>query len=272
MGEASVEHPLFQLEDKVALVVGGGQGMGESITLLLARAGCDVAVLDIAPERAEGVAGAVRALGRRSAAITADVLDPTQVPGAVTAVERELGGPDILVTVVGGATYKLLLDLTPEDWEADLRRNLSHFFFIGREVAASLIRRERPGAMVCIASVAGLQSSPVHAAYGAAKAGLVNLVRTMAMEWGPHGIRVNAIAPGGIVTPTFPETAEARARERQGPVPLRRRGTTDEIAKAALFLVSDLASYVTGETLAVDGGWMATFLASVDDLSRLRNA
>jgi 2-deoxy-D-gluconate 3-dehydrogenase len=265
-----MEDSFFRLAGKVALVAGGGQGMGESTAVLLARAGCDVAVLDIAPERAERVAGAIEGLGRRGAPIVADVLDPAQAPGAVAAAEAALGGLDILVTVVGGATYKPLLDLTPSDWEADLRRNLLHFAYLAREVAASLIRRERPGAMVCVSSVAGLQSSPVHAAYGAAKAGLVNLVRTMAMEWGPHNIRVNAIAPGGIVTPTFPETPASREREEKGPIPLRRRGTTDEIARAALFLASDLSSYVTGETLAVDGGWMATFLSSVEDLSRLR--
>src|SRR5438132_1342822 len=126
--------------------------MGESVALLLARAGCDVAVLDIAAERAERVAAAVLELGRRGVPIGADVLDPARVADAVAEAEHALDGLDILVTVVGGATYKLLLDLTPADWEADLRRNLLHFAYVAREVAASLIRRERPGAMLCVSS------------------------------------------------------------------------------------------------------------------------
>jgi NAD(P)-dependent dehydrogenase (short-subunit alcohol dehydrogenase family) len=159
--------------------------------------------------------------------------------------------------------------MTPEQWELDHRRNLRHFFFTARAVAGSLIRREKPGAIACIASVSGLQSAPHHASYGAAKAGLMNLVRTMAVEWAPHDIRVNAIAPGSIATPRIPDTPEARERHRQSLIPMKRRGTTDEIGKVATFLVSDLASYVTGHTVPVDGGWMAMFLSGVPELGQM---
>ena len=119
--------------------------------------------------------------------------------------------------------------------------------------------------------MSGLQSAPHHAAYGAAKAGLVSLVRTMAVEWAPHGIRVNCIAPGSIITPRIPDTPELREQTSQGLIPMKRRGTTDEIGKAAVFLLSDLASYVTGHTLPVDGGWMSAFLSGVPDMSRMQS-
>jgi NAD(P)-dependent dehydrogenase (short-subunit alcohol dehydrogenase family) len=269
--EALVDTSLLGMEGKAALVVGGGQGMGESSATFLARAGCDVAVLDVEAARAERVAGAVRDLGRKGVAVVADVLDDAQVAGAVATAERELGGLDALVSIVGQAAWNPILEMTPEQWDLDHRRNLRYFFFLARAVAQSLVRRGRPGAMVCIASVDGLQSAAHHASYGAAKAGLVNLVRTMAVEWAPHNIRVNAIAPGSIATPRFPETPEFRERTRQGLIPMKRRGSTDEIGKAALFLLSDLASYVTGHTLPVDGGWMAASISPPADMARFRS-
>ncbi|MCE2498805.1 MAG: SDR family oxidoreductase [Nitrosopumilaceae archaeon] len=114
--------------------------------------------------------------------------------------------------------------------------------------------------MVCIASVSGTQSAPNRASYGAAKAGLINLVRTMAVEWACHNIRVNAIAPGNINTPRIPATPERAKRIQQGLIPMKRRGTTDEVGKTVLFLLSELASYVTGHTLLVDGGRMVAYL------------
>ena len=259
----TVDGSLFRLEGKSALVVGGGQGMGESTARLLARVGCAVAVADVVEERADRVAAAVAEAGQPSASIVGDVLDDARAKDIVERAERELGGLDALVAIVGQATFNSILDMTPEQWDHDHRMNLRYFFFTAREVARSLIARGRPGSMVCIASVGGLQSAPNHAAYGAAKAGLINLVRSMAVEWAPHDIRVNAIAPGSTITPRIPATPERVERTRQGLIPAKRLGTADEVGKAALFLVSDLASYVTGVTLPVDGGWMAAYLAGV---------
>ena len=254
---------LFGLEGKSALIVGGGQGMGESTARLLARVGCAVAVADVVEERAERVAAAVAALGQRSASIVGDVLDDRQVKDIVEQAERELGGLDALVTVVGQATFNPLVDMTTEQWDHDHRKNLRYFFLTAREVARTLIARDKPGSMVCVASVGGAQSAPNHASYGAAKAGLINLVRSMAVEWAPHDIRVNAVAPGSIITPRIPASPERVRRTEQGLIPARRLGTADEVGKAALFLLSDLASYVTGHTLLVDGGWMAAYLNGV---------
>ena len=254
---------LFQLEGKRALVVGGGQGIGESTARLLARVGCGVAVADVVQERANRVASIVADLGQPAASIVGDVLDDAQAKDIVERAERELGGLDLLVTVVGQASFNPVLDMTPEQWDRDHRMNLRYFFFTAREVARSLIARGKPGSIVCVSSVGGLQSTPNHASYGAAKAGLINLVRSMAVEWALHNIRVNAIAPGSIITPRIPATLEREERTRRGLIPTKRLGTADEVGKAALFLLSDLASYVTGHALVVDGGWMAAYLLGI---------
>lgn len=251
---------LFGLTGKRALVVGGGRGMGESSARLLAQAGADVAVLDVDRGRAEHVADAVREYGRRGEAIVANVLDDEEAALAVAEAERKLGGLDALVTIVGQALFTPLIDMTGEQWDSEQRRNLRYFFVVGREAARAMIRNGSRGAMCCIASVDGVQSAPIHGAYGAAKAGLIHLVSTMATEWAEHGIRVNAVAPGNISTPRLPETPESREIMRKSLVPMARAGTTDEIGKAVLFLVSDMASYITGHTLLVDGGWMAANL------------
>jgi len=248
---------LLGLEGKKALIVGGGRGMGESSALMLAQAGCDVAVLDSELERAEQVAAEVRALGRRGVPVRADILGEASVQQAVADVEEALGGLDILVTIVGQALFKPLLDVTLDEWDHEQSRNLRYFFVTGRAVAASMIRRGVPGSLICIGSVDGLQGAPSHAAYGAAKAGLMHLVKSMAAEWGRNNIRANAVAPGSITTPRLPETPQSRAAMEQSVVPIGRAGTTRDVAGAVLFLASRLSEYVTGHTLLVDGGWMA---------------
>jgi NAD(P)-dependent dehydrogenase (short-subunit alcohol dehydrogenase family) len=249
---------IFQLKDKVAIVWGGGQGMGERSAIRLAEAGCHVAVVDLERERAERICEAIRGMGRSAEALVADVTDEEQVAAVVEAVDSRLGPVDCMVTVVGLAYWKPLMDVDADDWEKAFAINLKSFFFTARAVARSLMAHDKPGSIVGVCSVSGLQSAPLHGPYGAAKAGLANLVRTMAVEWGPS-IRVNAIAPGAIKTPRLNWTDEAVAmfKERVG---LERPGETDEIGKVALFLASDLASYVTGHTIPVDGGWMAEYL------------
>jgi NAD(P)-dependent dehydrogenase (short-subunit alcohol dehydrogenase family) len=256
----TTEASLFGLTDKKAMVIGGGQGMGESTSRFLARAGCDVAVIDIDRERAERVAGVVSELGRRGVPIIGDVLEDAQIPTIVTAVEQQLGGIDVMVSIVGAAVFGSLLDTTGEVWDQQLRLNLRYFFLCAREVASTMIRRGGPGAIVGIASVDGQRSAPMRGAYGAAKAGLISLVQTMAVEWAPHRIRVNAIAPGHIVTPRLYDTPQRVEVYANSLLPAQRRGATDDIGKAALFLVSDLASYITGTTLDVDGGLLAANL------------
>jgi NAD(P)-dependent dehydrogenase (short-subunit alcohol dehydrogenase family) len=245
------------LEGKAALVVGGGRGMGESSARYLAEAGCDVAIADIDADRAKRVADMVAGMGRRSVAIVGDVLEDGQAAAMVETARQALGRLDRLVTIVGQALFKPTLEITPEDWDFDHARNLRYAFFVAQAFAKPLIAEGKTGAMVCICSVSGLQAAVQHVAYGAAKAGLINIVRTLGVEWAPYGIRVNGVAPGSIITPRIPDTPEREQQTRNSLIPMRRRGRTDEIGRAVLFLCSDLASYVTGHALPVDGGWMA---------------
>jgi 3-oxoacyl-[acyl-carrier protein] reductase len=155
------------------------------------------------------------------------------------------------------AGWAPITEMTTEVWDQDHARNLRYVFIAAREFARSLIARGAHGSLVTIASVDGLRSARNHAAYGAAKAGLANLVRTMAQEWAPHGIRANCVAPGAVVTPRLPLESPDQEAAGMAMVPMQRRGTTAEIAKAVTFFLSDMATYVTGQTLAVDGGYLA---------------
>lgn len=248
---------LFGMKGRRVLIVGGGQGMGESTALLLARLGADVALLDIELERAERVKVEVEALGVAAFAVQADVTDEASLVQAMARVEREFGPVDGLVTIIGMAGWASILDTSTELWDRDHNRNLRYVFIAGREFARGLIARGAPGSLVTIASVDGIRSAQNHVSYGAAKAGLVNMVRTMAQEWAPHGIRANCVAPGAVVTPRIPLGSPEQEAQGMALVPMRRRGTTDEIARAVAFFLSDMATYVTGQTLAVDGGYLA---------------
>jgi 3-oxoacyl-[acyl-carrier protein] reductase len=239
---------------RAALVVGGGGGgIGTAMALALAEAGADVGAISNVPEHATDTEEQVRKLGRRSMGVVADVTDDAALGTAIAAVATELGPIRHLVNVVGGALE--------DDWwrasEYDLAafdrivaRNLRYAVLSCRDVARALIEAGLTGSIVNTSSVAA-RGTPLLAAYGASKAGLESFSRTMALEWAPQGIRVNLVAPGTIKTPragTNDMSEAARA------VPLRRRGEPADIADAALFLLSDLASYVTGHTLVVDGG------------------
>jgi len=266
---SSIEE-LFGLKGKVALVLGGGFGMGEQCSRWLALAGCDVIVADIIPERAANVAAQVRALGRRAHEAVGDMCDPAQVDVVLPAAEAALGGVDVVVSIIGEAGWFSVLDTSMDEWKHDQRRNLDYFFYCSQWAARSMVKRGSGGAICAIASVDGLQSSPMHGAYGAAKAGLISLVKTMAMELGPEGIRVNCVAPGAIKTPravarSSPEQVDEGVREAG--VPLGRAGATEEVAHAVIYLVSDMARYVTGITLPMDGGWLASRL----DIGRYTN-
>lgn len=259
---------LFGMKGKIALVLGGGIGHGESCAKWLAFAGCDVVVADILSERAAHVATEIRAMGRRAYQAVGDMCEPSEADRILAEAEAAFGGIDIVVSVIGEGGWFRFLDMTMEDWHRDQRRNLDYVFHCSQWVARSMIRRGTGGAICAIASVDGLQSSAMHAAYGAAKAGVVSLIKSMAMELAEYGIRANAVAPGTIKTPRMVARTSADAmdeRARRMGIPLGRAGIPDEVAHAVLYLVSDMARYVTGITLPVDGGWLSTRL----DIGRL---
>jgi NAD(P)-dependent dehydrogenase (short-subunit alcohol dehydrogenase family) len=254
------EASFFGLTGKKALIIGGGQGMGESTARFLARAGADVGLVDVVPERAERVAAIVEQEGRQGVPVIGNVLDDAQIPRIVSEAADRLGGLDALVSIVGAAAWGSLMETTAEAWDQQMALNLRYFFLVARETASVMIGRGTGGSIVGIASVDGQRASPMRGAYGAAKAGLISLVQTMGVEWAPHRIRVNAIAPGHIVTPRLYDTPQRAEAYANSLIPMRTRGETDDIGKAALFLSSDMARYVTGTTLDVDGGLLAANL------------
>lgn len=244
---------LFGLAGKKALIVGGGLGMGRESARLLALAGASLAIVDIEEGRAQAVAAEIVSRGGQAVPIVADALDRTQVEGVLRRVVRELGDLDLLVTIVGMPTVTPLIAMTDDAFETDLTRNLRYVFWWARGFAQLLDELHHGGVIVSVASVSGLQASPNRGAYGAAKAGLISLTKTMAVEWGGRGIRVNSVAPGATTTDRVQRPPDVNARLSEF-IPLGRPGDQTDIAKAVLFLASDLSGYITGQTLVVDGG------------------
>jgi NAD(P)-dependent dehydrogenase (short-subunit alcohol dehydrogenase family) len=259
-----VDASLFGLEGKAALVVGGGFGIGRASALLLGRAGAHVAVADLDGERAAAVAGELEALGVRSTPLTGNVTERAEAESIVGRAADFHGRLDVVINMVGTAGWAQLLDVDDDTWQTDLTRNLTQHLYVGRAAAQRMIDQGTGGAIAVVASVSGLYGAPNHGAYGAAKAGLMGLVRTMAQEWGPHGIRINAVAPDMIATPrvlaAYAGTGNNpdHAAQADG-APLGRFGTPEEIAGPLVFLVSSLASFITGQTIVADGGQRAAF-------------
>ena len=246
----------INLAGRVALVVGGGGGgIGTAVCRRLAAAGADVIAVSAVAEHVEATKSDVESLGRRASAQVADVTDFDALRAAIDAGAHKIGPADLVVNVVGGATpdhWHRLTDFPIESFDHLLTTNLRYAFIACQHVAKGLIDRGDPGAIVNISSIAS-RGQPLLSAYGAAKAGLDSLTRSMAMEWGRHGIRANTLAPGTINTPRSgrdPDEVDPLAEH----ITLRRRGRPDDIADVTLFLLSDLASYVSGQTIDVDGG------------------
>jgi 2-deoxy-D-gluconate 3-dehydrogenase len=253
------------MRGRAALVVGGGQGMGRASALLLARLGAAVAVLDEVAERAAAVADEARAAGARAEPLVADVTDAAAAEAAVGEAARRLGALDALVNVVGGASWAPLLELDDATWERDLRLNLKQHWSVSRAAARAMRASGRGGSLVVVASVSGLFSAAGHGAYGAAKAGLVALVRTMAEEWWPDGIRANAVVPGAVRTPRIEAAWESGAVRRPAAEVEERMALPEDVAGAIAFLSSDLARRITGQTLVIDGGVTTRFPFRFDD-------
>jgi len=196
--------------------------------------------------------------------VTADIRERAGVQAAVEATVAALGGVDVAVDIVGEARWGRVLELSDDDWDASFALVLRHVFHLAQLAGRRMVAQGTGGALVSIASVSGLSSAPLHGAYGAAKAGLVALTKTLAVELAASRIRVNSVAPGAVLTPrllaiTTPERREASAKA----IPMGRLASPEEIGNAVLFLASDLASYVTGQTLVVDGGAMAQYPLSL---------
>ena len=251
---------LLDLGGKRFVVAGAGQGIGRQTTHALAQAGARVLCIDYDGDAANHVAAEVDGVP-----YVADVRKRDDIEGAFAAAHAELGGVDGVVDIVGMARYGPLLETSDEDWDWTFGMVLRHAFLLAQIGGRAMA--DAGGVMTFIASVSGITSAPHHAPYGAAKAGLVSLIRTAAVELGPRGIRANGVAPGVVWTPRISALLGEKGRAGQADnAPLRRVAQPADIAAAALFLSSDLASYVTGQVLVVDGGVSAKFPYGMNDI------
>ena len=247
------------LTDKVAIITGGGQGIGKGVALTFARFGANVVIADRNAKLGDSAAAEIRALGRKGLAITTDVKDFEQVKAMVDRTVKELGGVDVLVNNAGGQIPHPFLEMGPDRWRRAVDLNLMGMVHCTDAVVRAMIAGKRRGSIINISSIEGSRAVPGYSIYGACKAGMDNFAKTGALEFGDYGIRINSIAPDvidtGLITDLRKDENNALVRSA---IPLGRLGTVDEVGGAAVFLASDLSSYVTGITLFVDGGtWAA---------------
>ncbi|MFC2002974.1 SDR family NAD(P)-dependent oxidoreductase [Chloroflexota bacterium] len=257
----------FALTDKVAIVTGGGRGIGKGIALSFAKAGANLVIAEIDAPEAEVSAEEIRALGRKALAVPTDARSSQQVENMLQKALNKFGRIDILVNNVGGslALRFPILDMSEDEWDMIITLNLKSVFLCSKAVAKVMIDQKR-GNIINIASVGGLGPYPNNAHYGAAKAGVINLTQSMAWEWAPYNIRVNAIAPGGTATRVLDKLYGERPdllQERLKLIPLQRLGKPEDIGDAAIYLASDASDYVTGETIMVTGGTIGGLLLPV---------
>ena len=244
------------LKDKIAIVTGAGRegkGIGRFISLALAKEGASIVIADFVKEAADAVAAEVEALGVKALSIKTDVSQSADADALVQATLDAFGRIDILVNNAGITRDALLMKMTDEQWDSVLATNLKGTFNCTRAVSRQMLR-QRSGRIVNIASVMGIMGNIGQANYSASKGGVIALTKTTARELGSRGITVNAIAPGFIQTAMTEELPE-QVRENIGKqIPLARLGSPEDVAGAVVFLCSDAASYITGQTLNVDGG------------------
>jgi NAD(P)-dependent dehydrogenase (short-subunit alcohol dehydrogenase family) len=259
------------LTDQVAIVTGGGGGIGRAIALNLAAAGADIVIADIIPERCEETAARIREMGRRALPVPTDVSDTDQIRAMVEKADHSFGRIDILVNNAGGVSPKPFLQQSERSWRRLIDLNFVSLFAATSAAVPVMIRGGRGGAIINVASIEASRAAPRFAVYAACKAGMLNFTRTLALELADDKIRVNAIAPDYVVTPgvrgnhsgpvdpaSWKKPSQEQEENIARRIPLGRPGIDDECGKVALFLASSMSSYITGVTIPVDGGTWAS--------------
>ncbi|GAB2843542.1 SDR family oxidoreductase [Actinocorallia aurea] len=260
---------LFGLAGRVAIVTGAGNGMARATALRLAAAGCDVAVVDLDGAAAERTAAEIRGLGRRSVALAKDLTDSSAPAEMVEETVEALGELSVAVNVCGGTAgvTKSFLDMSLQEWHRPMALNLDSAFLSCQAEAIAMVRSGRPSAIVNVASSSGVTAAPNLSGYGAANAAVVHFTKTAAIELAPYGIRVNCIVPGthwtagtrrNATSPESPAAVREFFATAEKVTPLGRLGESEETAGVALFLASDLSSYMTGHSVVSDGGILHT--------------
>ncbi|HCC68662.1 MAG TPA: 3-oxoacyl-ACP reductase [Nitrospiraceae bacterium] len=241
------------LNDKVAFVTGAAQGIGRAIALGMAREGAHIIVADVSIEKSESVIKELRALNVRALAVAIDVSNSGEVSEAFDKVVKEFGRVDILVNNAGITKDAVLLRMKDEDWDRVININLKGTFLCSRE-AIKIMSKQRYGKIISIASIVAFMGNAGQANYVASKAGIIGLTKTIAKEYASRGITANAIAPGFIQTAMTDALPDNVKEEMKKSIPLGRFGVPDDIAKAAVFLASADADYITGQVFHINGG------------------
>ncbi len=247
------------LKDKVAIVTGGGAGIGKGIATTFAKFGAQVVIADKDEAVGRKVAAEIQALGRKALAITTDIRNYAQVKAMTEQTVREFGGIDILVNTAGGTRRQSFLEQGEAGWRKHIELNFMGQFYCAEQAATAMIAGKRKGSIIFITSIEGHRAAPLRAVYSACKAGLVNFTRSLALELAEHGIRVNCVAPDFVDTPhTMTNMTPERMASTLRGIPLGRITQSEDIAGACVYLSSDLAAMTTGITIHVDGGTMAS--------------
>ncbi|MFA5155944.1 MAG: 3-oxoacyl-[acyl-carrier-protein] reductase [Candidatus Omnitrophota bacterium] len=243
----------MRLKDKVALVTGGARGIGREIALLFAKEGADIVIGDVNQQEADKTCQDIEALGRKAMGITLDVTRFANVEEGINKILDKFGKIDILVNNAGITKDGLLLRMSEPDWDAVIAVNLKGTFNCTKAVSKVMIK-QRSGKIVNIASIIGIIGNPGQANYSASKAGIIALTKTSAKELASRSININAVAPGFIQTDMTAKLPEELKQKMLSVIPLNKFGTPGDVANLCLFLASDEAAYITGQTIVVDGG------------------
>lgn len=241
------------LQGKTAVITGAGQGIGKSIALTFAKNGAKIVVSDVVAANAEQVVSEIEAMGGQALAVICDVRDSAQCDALIDKAVEKFGALDILVNNAGVTKDGLMMRMKEEDFDFVIAINLKGVFNCSKSVIRPMMK-QRSGRIINISSVVGLMGNAGQVNYSASKAGVIGMTKTMAKEFGSRGINVNAICPGFIQTAMTDKLSDDAKKQLVQFIPFQKLGQADDVANAALFLASDLASYITGETLRVDGG------------------